>query len=78
MRGRSPKDQASSVGMSRTTSPTVLTRHAPPKNGFPFAPEVILGGFLWLDHQSRRTQERCPRLSDPPRTILKPVRHTTG
>jgi hypothetical protein len=32
------------LGCLDSISPTVFTRHTP-KNGFPFSPEAILGGF---------------------------------
>jgi ACT domain len=57
---RSPKDQESPVGMPGTVCPTALTRHTP-KNGFPFPPEVILGGFFFQNVPSgvESESQRC-------------------
>ena len=48
VRRRSLKGQESAVGVTATLCPTGLTRHALQKNGSPFPPEVILGGFLLI------------------------------
>jgi hypothetical protein len=62
---RSPalQDQASTVGYLERSLQTALTRHTPTKNGSPFPPEVILGGFFIDDPRMSSFLVRLGRLS---------------